>query len=576
MGGNRMMTNSQSSHFICTAALILSCHLLLGCAGDSPEAAQTFDTIIRGGTLYDGSGGSAYASDLGISGGKITAIGDLSDAVGHVEVDATGKAVSPGFINMIAWGVTSLIRDGRGISDISQGITLEVFGEGNSMGPLSPTMKAEFPKYWDQVTPSWTTLGEYLEFLEEKGVSSNVASFIGATTARIHVLGRDDVEASPAQLLEMQSLVRSAMQEGAVGVASSLIYTPASFASTEELIALASAASEFGGIYASHMRNEGKGIFEALDELITIAREADIPAEIYHLKISYPPFWDRFDDVLEVIEAARRSGLNITADMYPYPAGSTGLDAIMPPWVKEGGIDQWIARMQDPDTRARLVKAMQENPDDWDNRLASGGAESVLLVEFRNPDLKHLAGMTLAEVAQQRGMSPEETAMDLVIEDRTRVGAMYFNQSEDVVRKAIQQPWVSFCTDAVSIAAEGDQLLNHRHPRTYGTFPRVLGHYVRDLQLLSLEQAVHRASGLPATNLSLRNRGFLREGYFADVLVFDPATIQDHATFEQPHQYSTGMEKVFVNGELVFEDGEHTGALPGQFVRGPGWTGWRD
>ncbi len=576
MGGNRMMTNSQSSHFIRTAALILSCHLLLGCAGDSPEAAQTFDTIIRGGTLYDGSGGPAYASDLGISGGKITAIGDLSDAVGRVEVDATGKAVSPGFINMIAWGVTSLIRDGRGISDISQGITLEVFGEGNSMGPLSPTMKAEFPKYWDQVTPSWTTLGEYLEFLEEKGVSSNVASFIGATTARIHVLGRDDVEASPAQLLEMQSLVRSAMQEGAVGVASSLIYTPASFASTEELIALASAASEFGGIYASHMSNEGKGIFEALDELITIAREADIPAEIYHLKISYPPFWDRFDDVLEVIEEARRSGLNITADMYPYPAGSTGLDAIMPPWVKEGGIDQWIARMQDPDTRARLVKAMQENPDDWDNRLASGGAESVLLVEFRNPDLKHLAGMTLAEVAQQRGMSPEETAMDLVIEDRTRVGAMYFNQSEDVVRKAIQQPWVSFCTDAVSIAAEGDQLLNHRHPRTYGTFPRVLGHYVRDLQLLSLEQAVHRASGLPATNLSLRNRGFLREGYFADVLVFDPATIQDHATFEQPHQYSTGMEKVFVNGELVFEDGEHTGALPGQFVRGPGWTGWRD
>lgn len=570
------MTNSQSSHFIRTAALILSCHLLLGCAGDSPEAAQTFDTIIRGGTLYDGSGGPAYASDLGISGGKITAIGDLSDAVGRVEVDATGKAVSPGFINMIAWGVTSLIRDGRGISDISQGITLEVFGEGNSMGPLSPTMKAEFPKYWDQVTPSWTTLGEYLEFLEEKGVSSNVASFIGATTARIHVLGRDDVEASPAQLLEMQSLVRSAMQEGAVGVASSLIYTPASFASTEELIALASAASEFGGIYASHMRNEGKGIFEALDELITIAREADIPAEIYHLKISYPPFWDRFDDVLEVIEEARRSGLNITADMYPYPAGSTGLDAIMPPWVKEGGIDQWIARMLDPDTRARLVKAMQENPDDWDNRLASGGAESVLLVEFRNPDLKHLAGMTLAEVAQQRGMSPEETAMDLVIEDRTRVGAMYFNQSEDVVRKAIQQPWVSFCTDAVSIAAEGDQLLNHRHPRTYGTFPRVLGHYVRDLQLLSLEQAVHRASGLPATNLSLRNRGFLREGYFADVLVFDPATIQDHATFEQPHQYSTGMEKVFVNGELVFEDGEHTGALPGQFVRGPGWTGWRD
>ncbi len=568
-----MFTNFHLNRSNGVGLVLLFLLATLGC-DNSPSV--TYDTIIRGGTIYDGSGTIPYQADIGFTGQRIAAIGELSGASGRIEIDATGKAVSPGFINMIGWGVTSLIKDGRGISDISQGITLEVFGEGNSMGPLSPSMKEEFPKYWDQISPSWTSLGEYLEFLEDRGVSSNVASFIGATTARIHVLGRDDVKASPRQLEEMQALVRDAMQEGAVGVASSLIYTPASFANTEELIALASAASEYGGIYASHMRNEGKGIFEALDELITIAREADIPAEIYHLKISYPPFWDRFDDVLAVIEDARRSGLKITADMYPYPAGSTGLDAIMPPWVKEGGIDQWIARMQDPETRAKLIQAMRENPDDWDNRLASGGADSVLLVEFRNPDLKHLAGMTLAEVAQQRGMSPEETAMDLVIEDRTRVGAMYFNQSEDVVRKAIQQPWVSFCTDAVSIAAEGDQLLNHRHPRTYGTFPRVLGHYVRDLQLLSLEQAVHRASGLPATNLSLRDRGFLREGYFADVLVFDPDTVQDHATFEKPHQYSTGMEKVFVNGELVFDDGVHTGALPGQVVRGPGWTGWGD
>jgi len=565
-----MSTNFHLNRSTGVGLVLLFLLATLGCDNSS---SVTYDTIIRGGTIYDGSGATPYRADIGFTGQRIAAIGELGSASGRIEIDATGKAVSPGFINMIGWGVTSLIKDGRGISDISQGITLEVFGEGNSMGPLSPTMKEEFPKYWDQISPSWTTLGEYLEFLEDRGVSSNVASFIGATTARIHVLGHDDVKASSSQLEEMQALVRDAMQEGAVGVASSLIYTPASFANTEELIALASAASKYGGIYASHMRNEGKGIFEALDELITIAREADIPAEIYHLKISYPPFWDRFDDVLAVIEDARRSGLKITADMYPYPAGSTGLDAIMPPWVKEGGIDQWIARMQDPETRAKLIQAMRENPDDWDNRLASGGADSVLLVEFRNPDLKHLAGMTLAEVAQQRGMSPEETAIDLVIEDRTRVGAMYFNQSEDVVRKAIQQPWVSFCTDAVSIAAEGDQLLNHRHPRTYGTFPRVLGHYVRDLQLLSLEQAVHRASGLPATNLSLRDRGFLREGYFADVLVFDPDTIQDHATFEKPHQYSTGMEKVFVNGELVFDDGEHTGALPGQVVRGPGWTG---
>ena len=566
-----MFTNFHLNRSNGVGLVLLFLLATLGC-DNSPSV--TYDTIIRGGTIYDGSGATPYLADIALKSQRIAAIGDLGDASGRIEIDATGKAVSPGFINMIGWGVTSLIKDGRGISDISQGITLEVFGEGNSMGPLSPSMREEFPKYWDQISPSWTSLGEYLEFLEDRGVSSNVASFIGATTARIHVLGRDDVKASPSQLEEMQALVRDAMQEGAVGVASSLIYTPASFANTEELVALASAASEYGGIYASHMRNEGKGIFEALDELITIAREADIPAEIYHLKISYPPFWDRFDDVLAVIEDARRAGLKITADMYPYPAGSTGLDAIMPPWVKEGGIDQWIARMQDPETRAKLSQAMRENPDDWDNRLASGGADSVLLVEFRNPDLKHLAGMTLAEVAQQRGMSPEETAMDLVIEDRTRVGAMYFNQSEDVVRKAIQQPWVSFCTDAVSIAAEGDQLLNHRHPRTYGTFPRVLGHYVRDLQLLSLEQAVHRASGLPATNLSLRDRGFLRKGYFADVLVFDPDTVQDHATFEKPHQYSQGMEKVFVNGELVFDDGEHTGALPGQVVRGPGWTGW--
>jgi N-acyl-D-amino-acid deacylase len=388
-------------------------------------------------------------------------------------------------------------------------------------------------------------------------------------------LGQDDVDPTPEQLKRMQELVREAMREGAVGVASSLIYTPASFAETDELIALAKAAAEYGGIYASHLRNEGKQIFSALDELITISREAAIPAEIYHIKIAHPPSWDRFDDVLARIEVARSEGLKITADMYPYPAGSTGLDAVMPAWVKAGGIDAWIARMQDPDTRQTLAQQMREDSDEWDNRLASGGAETVMLVEFRNPELKHLAGKTLAEVAIMRNQSPEETAMDLVIEDGTRVGAMYFNQSESVVRKAIQQPWVSFCTDAVTIAAEGDALLNHRHPRTYGTFPRVLGHYVRELNLLSLEQAIHRASGLPATNLSLRDRGFLREGYFADVLVFDPDTIIDQATFEQPHQYAVGMEQVLINGVAVIEDSAATGATPGRVVRGPGWTGWQ-
>ncbi len=545
------------------------------CNAFSSETSRHFDTLIRGGTLYDGSGSTPYIGDLGITGDRIVALGDLNNATADNLINAQGKAVSPGFINMIGWGVTSLIADGRGLSDITQGITLEVFGEGNSMGPLSQDMKTDFPKYWGEIAPQWTSLGEYLEFLEVKGVAPNVASFIGATTPRIHVLGQDDVDPTPEQLKRMQELVREAMREGAVGVASSLIYTPASFAETDELIALAKAAAEYGGIYASHLRNEGKQIFSALDELITISREAAIPAEIYHIKIAHPPSWDRFDDVLARIEVARSEGLKITADMYPYPAGSTGLDAVMPAWVKAGGIDAWIARMQDPDTRQTLAQQMREDSDEWDNRLASGGAETVMLVEFRNPELKHLAGKTLAEVAIMRNQSPEETAMDLVIEDGTRVGAMYFNQSESVVRKAIQQPWVSFCTDAVTIAAEGDALLNHRHPRTYGTFPRVLGHYVRELNLLSLEQAIHRASGLPATNLSLRDRGFLREGYFADVLVFDPDTIIDQATFEQPHQYAVGMEQVLINGVAVIEDSAATGATPGRVVRGPGWTGWQ-
>jgi len=566
----------QTTPFLSKAAFwcllgLFTTALLSGC---NAEKSYDYDLIIRGGDIYDGAGGAPFKADVAIAGEQIAFIGDLSEATAKREFDAHGKAVSPGFINMIGWGVTSLIKDGRGISDVSQGITLEVFGEGNSMGPLSDQMKADFPKYWDGVEPTWTTLGEYLEYLENKGVSPNVASFIGATTARIHVLGRDDVTPTDTQLAAMQTLVREAMEDGAVGVASSLIYTPASFANTHELTALASAAAPYGGIYASHLRNEGKGIFEALDELITIARDANIPAEVYHLKISYPPFWDRFDDVLDMIELARAEGLEITADMYPYPAGSTGLDAIMPAWVKAGGIDAWIARMQDPATRAQLAADMREDADDWDNRLASGGAEAILLVEFRNPALKHLAGRTLADVAAERGLTPEETAMDLIIEDRTRVGAMYFNQSEDVVRKAIQMSWVSFCTDAVAIAAEGDQLLNHRHPRTYGTFPRVLGHYVRDLGLLSLEQAIHRASGLPATNLSLKQRGFLREGYYADILIFDANTIRDHATFEEPHQYSTGIETVVINGQVVIDKGEHTGALPGKVVRGPGWRGW--
>ena len=559
----------QRRAFITLLAMLFTAWLT-ACTEQPPH----FDTLITGGTVYDGSGEPAYRADVGIRDDRIAAVGDLINATASTIIDASGKAVSPGFINMIGWGVTTLIEDGRGISDLSQGITLEVFGEGQSLGPLSPAMKADFPTYYGGMAAQWTSLGEYLEFLEQKGVSPNIASFIGAATPRIHVLGRDDIDPTPEQLEAMQALVDEAMREGALGVASSLIYTPASFAETEELIALAKVAAQHGGIYASHIRNEGKGIFEALEEFLTIVREANIPGEIYHIKISYPPYWDRFDEVVAMIESARAEGLQVTADMYPYPAGSTGLDATMPAWVQEGGIDRWIERMQDPETRNRLKREMQGESDSWDNRLASGGAERVLLVEFQNPALKRYAGMTLAEVAAERGTSAEETAMDLIIEDRTRVGAMFFNQSEDVVRQAVQLDWVSFCTDAVAIAAEGEQLKNHRHPRTYGTFPRVLGHYSRELGLLSLEQTVRRASALPADNLSLRDRGYVREGYYADVLVFDPETITDHATFEQPHQYSTGMEYVLVNGITVIADSKHTGALPGRVVRGPGWEGW--
>lgn len=536
--------------------------------------ADRYDLLIANGSIYDGSGGPPFAGDVAVRGDRIVALGDLDESAATTRIDAHGKAVSPGFINMMGWGVTSLIRDGRGLSDLTQGITLEVFGEGNSMGPLNDAMKASFPDYWDGIEAQWTTLGEYLQFLEARGVSPNVASFVGAATPRVHVLGMDDVAPTPQQLADMQALVRGAMREGALGVASSLIYTPGNFASTKELIALAEVAADYGGIYASHIRNEGAGIFEALEELLTIAREAQIPAEIYHLKLAHPSVWGRLDELVARIEAARAAGPRITADMYPYPAGSTGLDAIMPPWANAGGLDAWIARMQDPAVRERLRAEMREDSAQWENMLASAGAEAILLVGFRNPALQQYVGMTLAEVAAARGTPPEDTAMDLVIEDRSRVSAVFFTQSEDVVREVLKLPWVSFCTDARTVAAEGAFLDNALHPRGYGTFPRVLGRYVREEGLITLQEAVRKASALPAENLSLVDRGRLEVGYYADVVVFDPATIIDNATFENPHRYSSGVEQVLVNGTRVIVDGEHSGATPGRVVRGPGWVGW--
>ena len=539
--------------------------VICGCAGE-PD----YDVLIRGGTVYDGSGDAPFVADVAIADDTIAAVGDLGDATAVDVVEAEGLAVSPGFINMLSWATESLIEDGRSQSEIRQGVTLEVFGEGWSMGPYSEEMKEEelLSQGDIQYKIPWTTLREYLDHLVERGISSNVASFVGATTVRIYVIGYEDRAPTPAELDEMRALVRQAMEEGALGLGSSLIYAPAFYAETEELIELAKVAAEYGGTYISHMRNEGNSLLEALEELITVAAEANIPAEIYHLKASGRSNWHKLDAVFARVDEARAAGLRITADMYTYPASSTGLDAAMPPWVQEGGHDAWAERLRDPEIRERVQREMNTPSDDWSNGyLAAGTPENILLVSFKNDDLKPLTGMTLAEVAAMRGTSPEETAMDLVIEDDSRVGCVYFTMSEENVARKVAQPWVSFGSDAGSLAPEGVFLKSNPHPRAYGTFARLLGKYVREEQVITLEEAVRRLTSQPASNLGIAGRGAIQPGYFADVVVFDPEEIIDHATFDVPHQYATGILHVFVNGTRVLENGEHTGATPGRAVR---------
>jgi len=535
-----------------------------------------FDLLIRGGTVYDGSGNPPRQADVAVRGDRIAAIGDLDSASAKQVLDARGMAVAPGFINMLSWATESLLVDGRAQSDIRQGVTLEVFGEGESMGPLNAAMREQMlASQGDLKYPvTWTSFGGYLEHLEQKGVSPNVASFVGATTVRIHELGYANRAPTAQELDRMQALVRTAMEEGALGVGSSLIYAPAFFAQTDELVALAGASAPYGGRYISHMRNEGNRLLEAVDELISIGARAGVGAEIYHLKAAGTGNWQKLDAVLQRIEAARAKGQDVSANMYTYTAGATGLDAAMPPWVQEGGYAAWAARLRDPAVRERVAREMRAHQNDWDNLLLGAGPEKTLLAEFRNPALKPLTGKTLAAVATERGQSPEETAMDLVIEDGSRVGTIYFLMSEDNVRRQAQQPWMSFGSDAGAPATEGVFLQSNPHPRAYGNLARLLGRYVRDEKLLPLEEAVRRLSALPASNLKLRKRGLLEEGFFADVVVFDPATVADHATFEQPHQYATGVRDVFVNGVAVLRGGEHTGATPGRVVRGPGWRGW--
>jgi len=546
---------------------------LAGCAG-----SRNYDVLIRGGTIYDGSGAPGLVGDVGIRRDRIVFIGDANKLKGKIEIDAAGLAVAPGFINMLSWANESLLVDGRGMSDLKQGVTLEVLGEGHSMGPLNAAMKAQMVRDQGDLRydVTWTTLGEYLEHLEKTGIAMNVASFVGATTVREHEIGYDDRPPTADELARMQALVRQAMAEGAVGVSTSLIYSPAFYAETDELIALARVAAEFDGLYASHIRNEGDSLLEAFDEFLTIARAAGIRAELYHMKASGRANWHKLEDLFAKIEAARADGLPITADIYTYHASATGLDAIMPPWVQEGGPDAWRKRLQDPQVRARVKREMNTPTADWDNGyLTAGSPDNILLVGFKNAALKPLTGKTLAEVARMRGADPEDVAMDLVIEDASRVGCVFFTMSEENIRKKVRQPWVSICSDAEAPAPEGVFLEQSTHPRAYGSFARLLGKFCRDERLITLEDAVHRMTGLPAANLKLRDRGLLKKGHYADIVVFDPRTIADKATFDQPHQYAIGVAHVFVNGKQVLKNGEHTGAFPGRVVRGPGWSGWK-
>jgi N-acyl-D-amino-acid deacylase len=544
---------------------------LWACA--TAPAAPGYDTVIRGGTIYDGSGGKPYKGDVGLRGDRIVYVGPRLAGRGKTEIDATGLAVSPGFINMLSWAGETLIADGRGQSDIRQGVTLEVMGEGESMGPWSDAMKKlETERQGDIKYPvRWTTLGEYLEYMEKKGVSPNLASFVGASTVRVHELGEGDVDPNPEELRRMRALVRQAMNEGAMGVGSSLIYAPANFAETPELIALVEEAGKCGGMYISHIRDEGPRLLEAIDELIEISRKSGAPAEIYHFKQSGRENWPKIDAAIARVEKARASGLRITSDMYTYPASSTGFDAAMPLWVQEGGVEAWITRLKDPAQRARALAEMRSGKVSENGNLVVREPDKVLLLAFKTEALKPLTGRTLADVAKERGKSPEETAADLIVEDRSRIQVAYFGMSEANVARAVSLPWMSFGSDASAQAPEGVFLKSSTHPRAYGNFARLLGKYVREEKRLTLQEAVRRLTSFPASNLGLVDRGALRQGYFADVVLFDPATVRDNATFEKPQQYATGVRHVFVNGVAVLRDGEHTGATPGRFVRGPGW-----
>ncbi len=535
---------------------------------------EEYDTIIRNGMIYDGNGGNPFKADIGINADIIRTIGNLSASVGKNEIDASGLAVAPGFINMLSWANETLIEDGRSESDIRQGVTLEVMGEGESMGPLNRTMKANMQISQGDIKYKidWNTLGEYLTYMEKKGVSCNVASFVGATTIRSNIIGEDNKAPTAIQLDSMKMLVRQAMEEGALGVGTSLIYPPAFFAKTEELIALCKEASKYGGGYISHMRSEGNNLYQAVEELIRIAKEAKVHGEIYHLKAAGKDNWGKMDSVINRIERARKEGIDIAANMYTYTAGGTGLTASMPPALQDGGFGKLRERLQDSAIRRQTIKDMKSNAATWENLYyGAGSADKLILVGFTKDSLKKFTGKTLAEVAVIRGKSPEETAMDLIVQDSSRIGTIYFLMDEKNLKKQVAVPWVSFGSDEGSYSPAGVFLKSNPHPRAYGNFARVLGKYCREEKLITLQDAVRKLSKLAADKLHIKKRGELQAGNYADIVIFDPAKIADNATFEKPQQFATGVVDVFVNGTQVLKDGNHTGAKPGRFVKGPGW-----
>lgn len=541
--------------------LTLSFISILSC---NHQEKTTYDILIRNGQILDGSGEKSFVGDIAINADTIAAIGELGRAQGKQEIDATDLSVAPGFINMLSWANVALLEDGRSQGDIRQGVTLEVLGEGSSMGPLNEDMKKEMKEGQGDIQYEipWTSLGEYLSYLEKKGISTNVASFVGNATLREYTIGIEKRPPSPEEMETMKNLLRQGMKEGAMGLSTSLIYVPSGHAQTDEIIELAKVVSEYNGMYISHIRDEEGGLLEAVDELITISREAKLPAEIYHFKSSGNANWHLLDSAITMVNNARENGLNITTDMYMYNASSTGLNVVLPAWAKEGGHKSTISLMENPATRKKMM-------DEIDFHVPP---ENILLVGFRNKDLRHLIGKTLAEVAKERQKSANEALVDLIYEDDSRIQVVYFSMSKDNIKKKLKLPYMSICSDAGSYSTEGVFLEQSTHPRAYGSFARLLGYFVREEKVIPLEEAIYKLTTLPATNLKLKKRGALKEGYFADVVVFDPNTIKANATFEEPHQYATGMKHVFVNGGHVLKDGEHTGTFSGRFVKGPGVT----